>query len=143
MLRVRIPPEPFPSRSKCPRGAARSARHPVKVETMGSNPIGGAECMRKFGTIRKRAKRPSSNLGDLWVRLPLVPVWHQSLGWCSSRRPVKPLPSKCEAAGARFDSFATQFLSGSVVYWLGHHPLKVEKGVRIPSGLFFSKRPGV
>ena len=27
----------------CPRGAARSARHPVKVEIVGSNPIGGAE----------------------------------------------------------------------------------------------------
>jgi hypothetical protein len=25
------------------------------------------------GTIRELAKRPSSNLGELWVRLPLVP----------------------------------------------------------------------
>ena len=29
------------------------------------------------------------------------------LGWCSSRRPVKPLPSSCEAEGERFDSFTT------------------------------------
>jgi hypothetical protein len=64
MLRVRIPPEPLWERMKdeqkktptrplvirhhfadsviCPRGAARSARHPVKVEIVGSNPIGGA-----------------------------------------------------------------------------------------------------
>jgi hypothetical protein len=26
------------------------------------------------GTVRKPAKRASSNLVDLWVRLPLVPV---------------------------------------------------------------------
>jgi hypothetical protein len=28
-------------------------------------------------------------------------------GWCSSRRPVKPLPSTCEAEGGGFDSFTT------------------------------------
>ena len=28
----------------CPRRAAWSARHPVTVEAVGSNPIGGAEC---------------------------------------------------------------------------------------------------
>src|ERR1700677_4000540 len=55
-----------------PRGAAWSARHPVKVEIVGSNPIGGALEMSKHGTVRKSAKRPSSNLGDMWVRLPLV-----------------------------------------------------------------------
>jgi hypothetical protein len=55
-----------------PRGAAWSARHPVKVEIVGSNPIGGALEMSKHGAVRKPAKRPSSNLGDLWVRLPLV-----------------------------------------------------------------------
>jgi hypothetical protein len=26
------------------------------------------------GTVRKLAKRLSSNLSDLWVRLPLVPI---------------------------------------------------------------------
>jgi hypothetical protein len=117
----------------------------------------------RIGTVRKPAKRPSSRLGDLWVRLPLVPVaaspqqsrseWKverrtsqpclllrstfdsPSCGWCSSRRPVNPLPSNCEAAGERFDSFTTHWPFGSVVYWLGRHPLKVEKGVRLPSGL--------
>jgi hypothetical protein len=43
-----------------PRGAAWSARHPVKVEIVGSNPIGGALEMSKHGTVRKLAKRPSS-----------------------------------------------------------------------------------
>lgn len=36
---------------------------------MGSNPIGDAE---KYGTVRKPAKRASSNLAAVWVRLPLV-----------------------------------------------------------------------
>ena len=60
-----------------PCGAARSARHPVKVETVGSNPIGVTETTERFcgenGTVRKVAERPSSDLGELWVRLPLVP----------------------------------------------------------------------
>jgi hypothetical protein len=42
MLRVRIPPGPL-TRSTRPRGAAWSARHTVKVETVGSNPTGGAD----------------------------------------------------------------------------------------------------
>jgi hypothetical protein len=96
------------------------------------------ESKTKHGTIRKRAKRPSSNLGDLWVRLPLVPSIRPDEGWCSSRRAVNPLPSICEADGERFNSSATQCsFEGPVVYWLGRHPLKVEKGVRIPSGLLF------
>ncbi len=40
MLWVRLPPEPLTTTR--PRGAARSARHPVKVEAVGSNPIGDA-----------------------------------------------------------------------------------------------------
>jgi len=44
MLWVRVAPEPLRTRH-CPRGAAWSARHPVTVEAMGSNPIGDAfEC---------------------------------------------------------------------------------------------------
>lgn len=39
IVRVRIPLGPF----ACPRGAVRSARHPVKVEAVGSNPIEGVE----------------------------------------------------------------------------------------------------
>jgi hypothetical protein len=98
-------------------------------------PSGALNVFLKVGTIRKPAKRPSSNLGDLWVRLPLVPLYDLNEGWCSSRRPVKPLPSNCEAVGERFNSFTTHFPSGLVVYWSGHHPLKVEKGVRLPSRL--------
>ncbi len=44
----------------------------------------------------------------------------------------------CEAVGERFDSFTTQFVSGSVVYWQGHRPLKAETGVRLPPELFKS-----
>src|SRR6516162_8333306 len=39
MLWVQLPPEPDDIR---PRGAVWSARHPVTVEIMGSNPIGDA-----------------------------------------------------------------------------------------------------
>jgi hypothetical protein len=52
-----------------PRRGVWSPRHSVTVETTGSNPVRGA----RNGTVRKPAKRPSSNLGDrLWVRLPPV-----------------------------------------------------------------------
>src|SRR5688500_2609309 len=42
MLWVQIPPELL---TKRPRGAARSARYPVTVEIVGSNPIGDAFAM--------------------------------------------------------------------------------------------------
>ena len=71
-----------------PRRAARSARLPVAQETAGSNPAGGA--CRRNGAVRKTAKRRSSNLRDLRVRLPPAPL----AGLCSSRRPVKPLSEK-------------------------------------------------
>ena len=55
-LRVRIPPGPLDLLSERRirlRGAAGSARHPVKVEIVGSNPIGGADRqgiqMRRLG----------------------------------------------------------------------------------------------
>ena len=38
----------------CPRRAAWSARHPVTVEIVGSNPIGGAQC----GVIAQRKRHP-------------------------------------------------------------------------------------
>jgi hypothetical protein len=44
-----------------PRGAVRSARHPVKVEIVGSNPIGDAFAN---GAVRKLEKRRSSNLRE-------------------------------------------------------------------------------
>ena len=88
------------------------------------------------GTIRKLAKRPSSDLGDLWVRLPLVPLGSCRKGWCSSRRSVKPLPSNCEAVGERFDSFTTHFLSGSVVYWQDTTLSRWRRGFDSPRGYF-------
>jgi hypothetical protein len=59
MLWVRIPPEPL-IESLCPRGAARSARHPVKVEIVGSNPIGdagGVPCICDLLPARQRRIR--------------------------------------------------------------------------------------
>jgi hypothetical protein len=65
MLRVRIPPEPFGS--KRPRGAAGSARHPVKVETVGSNPIGGADIFKEasFLDTARYANWPSGQAQTL------------------------------------------------------------------------------
>ena len=70
MLWVRVPPGPLETR--CPRGAAWSARLPVTQEIAGSNPVEGA--FDKNGAVRKSAKRPSSNLGDVRVRLPPAPL---------------------------------------------------------------------
>ena len=67
MLWVRVPPGPLEIR--CPRGAAWSARLPVTQEIAGSNPVEGA-----YGAVRKPEKRPSSNLGELRVRLPPAPL---------------------------------------------------------------------
>lgn len=53
----------------CPCGAARNARHPVTVETWVQIP---SRTFFESGTIRNSAKRRSSNLRVLWVRLPLV-----------------------------------------------------------------------
>jgi hypothetical protein len=56
--------KPQASSLTCPRGAAWSARRPVTAEIVGSNPIGDAFGLLHVGTVRKQAKRPSSNLGD-------------------------------------------------------------------------------
>ena len=72
----RVPPEPL--KTTRPRGAVRSARHPVKVEIMGSNPIGDASTTW-HGTPTGRAtdfKRPW-----LWVRLPPVLLTTKCVGW--------------------------------------------------------------
>ena len=140
----------------CPCGAAWSARHPVKVEIVGSNPIEGAGWMETARYANRQSDRDHRQGGarisvtcgfdshschsrqnsksKIQNRKSEIPF----RGWCSSRRPVKPLPSSCEAGGERFDSFTTQCRNGPVVYRLGRHPLKVEKGVRIPSGLLLS-----
>jgi hypothetical protein len=76
MLWVRIPPELFTSR---PRGAARSARHPVKVEIRGSNTLGDAfhyttrYAIRQSGVDQRCLPDVivgARNLRGLWVRLP-------------------------------------------------------------------------
>ena len=54
MLWVRVPPGPLETR--CPRGAAWSARLPVTQEIAGSNPVEGA--FENSGAVRKSAKRP-------------------------------------------------------------------------------------
>ena len=71
-----------------PRGAAWSARHPVKVEAVGSNPIGDAfetrvesRCFcsrlltlspRLFGTVRQPGRATKFKTWWMWVRLPPV-----------------------------------------------------------------------
>jgi hypothetical protein len=99
MLRVRLPPEP----SITPSWSSPECSPPCHGGDRGFKSRRG----RWNGTVRKPAKRPGSNPGVLWVRLPPVLLAAEFLGWCSSRRPVKPLPSSCEAEGGRFDSFTT------------------------------------
>jgi hypothetical protein len=70
------------------------------------------------------------------------------LGWCSSRRPVKPLPSSCEAEGGRFNSFTThwRFSRFSITVrssiGQGRQPLKLERRVRFPHGPLFDSPGG-
>ena len=104
---------------------------------MGSNPAGGRWEVRD-GTVRKPAKRPGSNPGVLWVRLPPVLLADDFLGWCSSRRPVNPLPSGCEAEGGRFNSFTIHWRFSKKVrssIGSGYQPLKLKRRVRFPHGL--------
>ena len=67
------------------------------------------------------------------------------LGWCSSRRPVKPLPSSCEAEGGRFDSFTTHWRfsdEGPFVYrqdispssWRGGFDSRTDHWIDSPGG---------
>jgi hypothetical protein len=104
MLRVRVPPEPSitPSWSS-PECSPRCQRGGRGFKSRRGRWSG------RDGTVRKPAKRPGSNPGILWVRLPPVLLAEGLLGWCSSRRPVKPLPSSCEAEGGRFNSFTTHW----------------------------------
>ena len=47
MLRVQLPPGPL---TRCPGGPARSGRHALTVESMGSNPIQGTDPTCRLGT---------------------------------------------------------------------------------------------
>ncbi len=67
MLWVRLPPEPLTTR---PRGAVRSARHSVKVEIRGSNPLGDASTNRRGTQSGKAAKlKPSCSVGSTPTRV--------------------------------------------------------------------------
>jgi hypothetical protein len=59
--------QPTPEDTR-PRGAARSARHPVTVEIVGSNPIGDASIAR----YANRKSGEAQTFATLWVRLPPV-----------------------------------------------------------------------
>jgi hypothetical protein len=110
MLRVRLPPEP----SITPSWSSPECSPLCHSGGRGFKSRRGRWSERD-GTVRKPAKRPGSNPGILWVRLPPVLLAARFLGWCSSRRPVKPLPSSCEAEGGRFNSFTTHWRLSSKV----------------------------
>ena len=64
---------------------------------------GSSPSPRAAGAIRKREKRPSSNLGEsLWVRLPLALLSAASAGHRRAQGPVKPTHLLC-----RFNSCPT------------------------------------
>jgi hypothetical protein len=106
---------------------------------VGSNPIGGAGVVRIEESEEARYANRQSGQAQTLVTCGFDSHSCHRIadrGWCSSRRAVNPLPTTCEVVGERFDSSTTQCLDhGPVVYRQGHHPLKVEKGVRFPSGL--------
>ena len=85
-----------------PRGAVRSARHPVKVEVVGSNPIGdaffvGLRLNRRGSPIGRGIRfKP----GKLWVRIPLASLELVSKPCCKTTRlirlTVRTSGSQCE-----------------------------------------------
>jgi hypothetical protein len=91
MLRVRIPPGPL-AHSTRPRGAAWSARHTVKVETVGSNPTGGADLFRSDPAGSRPVRLSAGHLvlsQERRVRLPhgLLEVYWTFPGGREPRRP--------------------------------------------------------
>ncbi len=81
----------------CPRGAARSARRPVKAKIVGSNPIGDAR-----GTVCKSAKQRSSNLCDCGFESRLchnagLPPCARQTPVCRARLRVVILVAACKA----------------------------------------------
>src|SRR5262249_26129000 len=72
MLRVRLPPEPLQSAHQLPSRSSPECSPPCQGGDRGFKAHRG-RCFPSAGTVRKPTKRPSSSLGDLWVRLPLVP----------------------------------------------------------------------
>jgi hypothetical protein len=121
-----------------PRGAARSARLVVSEEIRGSNPLGGASLKSaRHGTVRQPAERPSSKLGDCGFDSHSCHPSSRRVGWalaCPGALQVRLLPG----------ALAWTAEHGPVVYWQGHHPLKVEMRVRLPSGLLscLDRSPG-
>ena len=110
MLWVRVPPEP----SITPSWSSLECSPPCQGGDRGFKSRRGR--WMRGGTVRKPAKRRSSNPGILWVRLPPVLLaW--ILGLCSSWRPVKPSPSS-EVEDERFNSFTTHWVldEGPFVY---------------------------
>src|SRR3954447_26874257 len=129
MLRVRLPPGPSVTPSwSSPECSPRCQRGGRGFESR------RGRWSERDGTVRKSAKRPGSNPGTLWVRLPPVLLAAGFLGWCSTRPPVKRLLSSGEAEGERFDSFTP--IDGSrrrsVRLSEGHQPLKLTRRVRFP-----------
>ncbi len=113
-----------------PRGAVRSARLPVTQEIAGSNPVEGA--FDSSGAVRKPAKRRSSNLRDLRVRLPPAPL-RTCVGWASA------CPTACKAASPQGYAGSTParrtFNMARSSIGEGHRPLTPERRVRFPHGL--------
>ena len=84
------------------------------------------------GTVRKPAKRPSSNLGDrLWVRFPPVLLTGHVAGWALAS------PTACKAAA--FETVQVQLLHDPLTarssIGIGYRPLNQVRRVRFPHGL--------
>lgn len=125
MLWVRLPSEPFTSR---PRGAVRSARHPVTVEIVGSNPIEDA-CLRRGTQSGKAAKLKTSwFVGSTPTR---VTKTHASAGHWRAQVAVTHPPS---GFGGSTPSRRTRTMTARSSSGSGIRPLKPATRVQIPHG---------
>ena len=129
MLWVRVPPGPLQHSSPWSSQECSPACH---AGGRGFKSRRGR--FREHGVVRKQAKRPSSNLGELSVRLRPAPLEEQitCVGWAlassSGRNP--PAFGLC-----RFNSCPTHSnTTWPVGLSVGHEPLKLVRRVRLPHG---------
>ena len=130
MLWVQLPPEPLEREHALveqPGVLACLSRRRSRVQ------IPPGALSTNMARYAKKAKRPSSNLGDLRVRLPPAPLeQHATIGHWQAQLAVTQ-PSLCGFAGStparRTEIMARSFIGP------GRWPLKPERRVRFPHGL--------
>ena len=117
-----------------PRRAVRSARHPVTVEIVGSNPI--EDAYRQVDAVRNLAKRRSSNLRGLWVRLPPASLHWVVFPTAACKAVVRKQVGWRREVQFLHDPFNTARSSSGSGCW----PLKPATRVQIPHRSLFNNK---